>query len=341
MTTSLQNIPTTKCQWLPQSSFNTTLPLDVNNEYIQYTDSAGTYHALPHVNEPNTLCVCTNISHYDCSITDLGFIYPGQTLTIPLYYYTEEYNSNAIISVVNQPNIPLCKVLDVDQHQQTLDSQSKCTIVNYAIAFPTNGWRGLYIKTMLPMSNNVNIFSVRQHKCPPGFTIIDGICQCYVLFREIGITRCDINGQTILCPSNSWIVTVTNTTEIYHISLHCPFHYCVPHSSHLNLSNPNSQCQFNRCGILCGQCQHGLSIVFGSSHCQHCSNTYLLLTVPIAIAGLVLVLILFASNLTVTNGVINGFIFYVNIISINTSVFFSQFTPAYTFISLANLDLGI
>jgi len=76
-------------------------------------------------------------------------------------------------------------------------------------------------------------------------------------------------------------------------------------------------------------------------HCQHCSNIYLLLIVPIAIAGLVLVLILFLLNLTVTNGAINGFVFYVNIISINTSVFFSQFTPAYTFISLANLDLGI
>ena len=46
-------------------------------------------------------------------------------------------------------------------------------------------------------------------------------------------------------------------------------------------------------------------------------------------------------NLTVTNGAINGFVFYVNIISINTSVFFSEFTPSYTVISLANLDLGI
>ena len=65
----VQTIPTTNCQWLPRSSFNASLPLDVNKEYIQYTDSTGTYNRLPHVNEPNTLCVCTNISHYDCSIT--------------------------------------------------------------------------------------------------------------------------------------------------------------------------------------------------------------------------------------------------------------------------------
>ena len=65
---------------------------------------------------------------------------------------------------------------------------------------------------------------------------------------------------------------------------------------------------------------------------------------PIAIAGIVLVLLLFILNLTVTDGIINAFILYVNIISINTPVFFPQlgnFMPAYTFISLANLDLGI
>ena len=57
-----------------------------------------------------------------------------------------------------------------------------------------------------------------------------------------------------------------------------------------------------------------------------------------------MVLVLFILNLTVTDGTINAFIFYVNIISINTPLFFPQlekFTPAYTFISIANLDLGI
>ena len=211
----LQNMPTTNCQWLPQSSFNTTLPLDVNNEYIQYTDSTGTYNTLPHVNEPNTLCVCTNISHYDCSITDLGFVYPGQTLTIPLYHYTEKYNSNAIISVVNQPNIPLCRVLDGNQHKHTLDNQSQCTIVNYTIAFPTSGWCELFLKTVIPASNHANLFTVRQRTCPKGFANIDGICQCHTMLKKIGITQCNINDQTVLRPSNGWIVTASDNSEFY------------------------------------------------------------------------------------------------------------------------------
>ena len=170
------------------------------------------------------------------------------------------------------------------------------------------------------------------------------VCDPVLVIYQI-IQTCNINDQTILRPANSWISATThNNSHTYHISLHCPFHYCLPHSSHLNFSTPNSQCQFNRSGLLCGQCQQGLSTVFSSSYCKTCSNIYLLLIIPIIVVGFVLVLLLFVLNLTVPDGAVNGFILYVNIISINTPLFFTElnhFTPAYTFISLANLDLGI
>ena len=95
---------------------------------------------------------------------------------------------------------------------------------------------------------------------------------------------------------------------------------------------------------MCGYCQQGLSAVFSSFYCQHCSSIYPLLIIPIVVAGLLLVLVLFVLNFTVTDGSINAFILYANIISINTPVLFTKlnhFTPTYTFISLANLDLGI
>ena len=156
---------------------------------------------------------------------------------------------------------------------------------------------------------------------------------------------CNINNQTILRPPNSWMTATTNNNLYsYQITLHCPFHYCLPYVSHFNFSTPNSQCQFNRSDLLCGQCQQGLSSMFGSPQCQKCSNIYIILIIPIAIAGLILVFLIFHLNLTVTDGTINAFILYTNIISINTPIFFpstNQFMPAYTFISLANLDLGI
>ena len=82
--------------------------------------------------------------------------------------------------------------------------------------------------------------------------------------------------------------------------------------------------------------------MFGSSQCKHCSNLYLFIIIPIAITGIVLVIMLFTFNLTVTNGIINTLIFCVNIISINYSLFcFNSNSPDYTLLSLLNVDLGI
>ena len=41
----------------------------------------------------------------------------------------------------------------------------------------------------------------------------------------------------------------------------------------------------------------------------------------VIVTGIVLVVLLYLLNLTVTNGTINGIIFYANIVSINDSVF--------------------
>ena len=120
--------------------------------------------------------------------------------------------------------------------------------------------------------------------------------------------------------------------------------YCLPYSSNVNLLYPDSQCQFNRTGILCSQCQQHLSMVFGSSRCMECTNLHILITIIVIVAGIVLVILLYLLNLTVTIGTINGIIFYANIVIINNSVFLvndNVFKPLRVFISFVNLDLGI
>ena len=85
-------------------------------------------------------------------------------------------------------------------------------------------------------------------------------------------------------------------------------------------------------------------MVFGSSRCMKCTNVHILITIIVIVAGMVLVILLYLLNLTVTNGTINGIIFYANIISINDSVFLvndNVFKPLRVFISFINLDLGI
>ena len=120
--------------------------------------------------------------------------------------------------------------------------------------------------------------------------------------------------------------------------------YCLPYSTNVNLLHPDLQCQFNRTGILCSQCPHPLSMVFASSRCMKCTNVHILITIIVIVAGIVLVVLLYVLNLTVTNGTINGIIFYANIVSINDSVFLvndNMLKPLRVFISFTNLDLGI
>ena len=196
----------------------------------------------------------------------------------------------------------------------------------------------------------LDTFRIKIRPCPLGFVLnkIEGICECDLTLSTsvISVSICNIDDQTILCPPNSWIVGKTNSDHLhsYQVPQRCLLDYCLPYSSYLDLSNPDSQCQFNRAGLLCGKCKKGLSTVFGTSKCQQCLNNFLFLVFVFAGAGIILVISLFTFNFTVTSGNINGLIFYANIVSINTAVFLQRYQSTkftYTLVSLVNLDLGI
>ena len=339
------HLPIVNCHWLPQSAFYNMIPLDVNNQFIKYINNSD---AIKVNNDQNTLCACNNQMDYDCSINDLGYVYPGETLNIILYHKDNgsNHHSTKIIAIndINVLDSRPCIVSSFVEVSQII-TNNYCSKVSYTtLTFWFGDWCELFLKVELSPDDYNKRFYVRKLSCPPGFIEINKTCQCDPIIVNYGITKCNINNQTVLRPPNTWITATTHIPYSYNISQQCRFYYCLPHSSHLNFSTPNSQCQFNRTGLLCGHCQHGLSTVFSSSLCQRCSNVYLFLIIPITISGLTLVIVLFILNTTVTDGTINGFILFVNIISINTSLVFSQlhdFTPAYTFISLANLDLGI
>ena len=269
--------------------------------------------------------------------------FPGQVLHINLSVSSRQSELSSTIIAANTKDDD-CSILDSYQFSQTHPNNG-CNTYSYTI-WPKNDLI-TECKLFIGLSEIPEMFYVQIKLCPMGFTLQSDkkACYCDPLLDndQLSITSCNINDRTILRPANSWISAVTvNNSHSYTVSSQCPFDYCLPHSSHLNLSNPDSQCQFERSGIVCGECQHGLSTVFGSSHCKQCSNVYLLLIIPIAIAGIVLVIMLFTFNLSVTNGIINTLIFYVNIISINYLQFcYDSNSPDCTILSLLNLDLGI
>ena len=65
-------------------------------------------------------------------------------------------------------------------------------------------------------------------------------------------------------------------------------------------------------------------MVFGSSRCMKCTNVFLIISLIVIVAGIVLVVLLYLLNLTVTSGTINGIISYANVISINGFVFLAN-----------------
>ena len=327
------------CYWLPQSTYNHAIPTDVNNWFIKYNNNSTKLNS-----NHSILCACNDQMKRDSSINDLGYLYPGETLTLFLYHVNKEsnhyYTKVTVISDISVPHTKPCVVVNIIEQTQLI-SDNNCSELSYrSLKFAYDVWCVL----LLRVANDDKRFYIRKLSCPPGFAEINDICECDPMIVSYGITQCDIDNQTVLRPTNIWITATAQIPYSYHTTEYCPFQYCLPHSSHLNFSTPNSQCQFNRSGLLCGHCQQGLSTVLSSSKCQQCSSVYLLLTIQISIIGLIFVFLLFYLNLTITNGTINAFILYANIVSINYAIFFPQtnvLTSAYTFISLANLDLGI
>ena len=114
-----------------------------------------------------------------------------------------------------------------------------------------------------------------------------------------------------------------NSTGVF-VHKYCPFGYCDPQQVTVDLTNPDTQCAFNRSGILCGACKQGYSTALGSSKCLQCSNDYLALLLVFGVAGILLVLFIKLLDLTVAHGMINGLIFYANIVWANQSILFPK-----------------
>ena len=324
---------TPHCQWIPTAAFHNFNPRVVYQEVIKLRGANLTYHKI---------CHCSQNKNDDCSVDTLGPVYPGQTLQLQLCTPCSEEISilYAEVNSIHQPN-STCKVAS---EIKTNFISKHAKLANFTIISEAANTCELFLAASSYSQYINEAFYVKVMSCPVGFTLQNGICNCDPIFSTY-TDKCYIDHSAIEHSANTWITahTIANNTE-YLIS-DCPMDYCLPYSSKLNLLYPELQCQFNRTGILCSQCQHPLSMVFGSSRCLKCNNVYIILiSVIVMVAGIGLVIILYLLNLTVTNGTINGIIFYANVVSINDSVFLvneNVFKPLRLFISFTNLDLGI
>ena len=325
---------TPHCKWTPTAAFYEYSPKVIYQQIIKFINQNYTYHKI---------CQCTQNGSINCSVDTLGPVYPGQTLQVELCTPCNDKPST-LYAEVNSIHLPTtaCKIAPETRIINTISNYS--TAITFIIASEVIDECELFLTAASPDTGSITeAFYVQLRSCPIGFTLQSGMCNCDPVLSSY-IDKCYIDHSAIRRPANTWITDHTEGNDTKYLISNCPMDYCIPHSSNINLLYSDLQCQFNRSGILCSQCPHHLSMVFESSRCMECTNVHVLITIIIIVAGIVLVILLYLLNLTVTNGAINGVIFYANVVSINDSVFLvnnNVFKPLRVFISFANLDLGI
>ena len=307
---------------------------------------------------PVRVCFCDNESEPDCSYQPPSIkVKKGETFKVSLVAVDQVNHSveaNIISSLVHDGRF--------SEGQQTQSVGRNCTDLTFNVfSQRDNEWINLFADgpcgSSKPSIRKLDI-QFLNCTCPIGFQPSNSNstgCKC-ICDSKLSpyITNCNIEASSIIRKNtNSWITYINDTDPPgYVIHPNCPFDYCQPQTDKvsINLNLPNgadAQCAFNRTGTLCGACQEHLSLSLGSSRCLPCPShwpaVFVVILLAAIIAGILLVTALLALNMTVAVGLINGFIFYANIMSANSAVFFPSSEPSFptVFVAWLNLDLGI
>ena len=342
-----------QCQVLPDT---VNLKSDVYQlpQYINIIPYSN--HSYMEVSSPaNKICLCEdNKPTSSCNAINKT-VFPGQVINISLIAMGELNGSTAVIVTVRPNHFTLnirnqhlptsCRTLNYSVYSYIEDL--KKIIVNIKISGETP-------KLVRQDIKNIQFkINAKLSSCPTGLNILEDSlkfntledsqkCKCKPFFNSFDMV-CDYKKGTIHIKDKQWI-GVYEVTKIA-VTRNFPLDYLIRKGKDVNLSKPDDQCNFNRSKILCGACRANFSVVLGTSNCKKCSNAYLLLIIPFALAGVALVVLLLKCTLTVSVGHINGIIFYANIVQVNKPLLFTQKGLVHeifsTFISWLNLDLGI
>ena len=300
--------------------------------------------------QPVQVMFCNASVHMDHSTVLVKKGGPFKVYALAMDQVGNPVNATIHSSVVTESRVGR---LTEGQTEQTVGNQ--CTEIEYNVfSQDSSAQLELYADgpcTNLGISRKVINITFLPCICAVGLlplqSNVECKCDCDPILQSYQITNCSQRAGTIKLETNIWIGVEENSTHGTGYIIHdCPFDYCVEKPVNISLNSSQErdrQCAFNRSGVLCGECQQGLSLVLGTSRCKECSNIYLLLLIPFALAGIVLVVFILFFNITIATGTIHGLIFYTNILAANKAIFLPFTTPNFltVFVSWVNLDLGI
>ena len=292
--------------------------------------------------DPIQVCFCVS-DKPNCSISNMNITaMPGIDVNISLA--TVGSKDGLTKGVIKLTSSDSSSIVQIDNNRLN----ATCTNITFKLtANPyllnaTNIYATLENSIIDPLKDHrAKVIHVTIESCPIGFPLMNDTCVCRSELNTPRLT-CDINTQIITRDGNMWI-GYKNNSDCLIVYQNCPFDYCNDNIIHFKVTSPNTQCLYNRSGLLCGQCAEGLSLMLGSNHCGQCTDNYLALIIPFAVAGIALVAFVIVLNVTVSVGTINGLIFYANLIKIYEPIFFCNGRIPFLshFISWLNLDLGI
>ena len=301
------------------------------------------------------LCFCENgLPRCNMSMLTTSAVYPGQSINV------------SVIPVGQDGGLTIGNIAIFSNFSNFIYSDTvrtnEVTCTNVHLPVQVNGVDDIFSSYDLRLMNLVKNFTLQVDSqsatksfpsltvyvpvrpCPPGFRVnASFICDCVQIIQNLPNVTCNIINDTITSTGNVWIGYDQNKNETI-LSRFCPFDFCNHNRVTFNILEPHLQCLDNRSGRLCGGCADGNSILLGTNECGHCpNNNFLSLLIVFIIAGILLVVLLIALNLTVSVGTINGLIFYANIVKIHETIFFPNGPVIIlsNFISFVNLDLGI
>ena len=310
--------------------------------------------------DPQGICFCvmTHVPYHFCQTKHPAVeVYPGERFSISAVT-VGQFNGSS--PGVIQPFL----TDESDTHKLKLVSTSNrnpgddCTRFTFTLL--TN--RSVATIILRPSNNSYNrnfdsnvSITINILPCPLGFHLMNNeygeyTCDCHKIIKAAdSLASCDISTGTIQV-QDTWLkclhtsqINNRSTCDDMAVSKACG-RYCSEHSniSMTQLDN-QEQCRYNRTGIRCGECQHGLShYVSQFPFCKPCSNRGLLKYVPLfLLSGAVAILILTLLNITVTEGTLYGLVFYANVLFANHSYFPNNTRlgrTAWLFVSAINLE---
>ena len=204
-----------------------------------------------------------------------------------------------------------------------LESSKKCENFDYAIFAEEFVHRVMvriaiqrlqYCKNIMPHHLE---FYVNLKDCPQGYQLKSNkACECDPALNSYGI-KC-LDNYLLEVPHQTWLGDLSGGIVALN---ECQYCRTKGEQKISNITEDSDElCNFNRTGIACGMCVENYSLRLGSYQCADCTgDTFrgVLLLIAVMILGILLVILLLIINLTVSTGLINGFIFYSNIIYLN------------------------